>query len=172
MFYLLYVNYYRKLSDTDDIVEEERIFRHENPILAREACFDAYQSYIEVLYEYLGKKCSDYDQARKDLKPFFNSGKENTAKGLPFSETEIGIRVYFVYDETKEYISKKKNMFIYKGIKPIFGLDNDKCYDEKIMEYELGLMFEYHLYKKKGWEMKDYGVRMPFGRILRTPYYE
>ena len=171
MFYILNVFYYRKKGDFEDIVEEERIFRNENPIISREECFSAYQSHIDVMYEYLGKEYTSYEQAKKDLKDFFYSSKNNKI-GLPLIENGIGIWIEFVYDENIEYLSKNKEIFTYNGVKKIHGLENEKDTEVNEISYNIGLKFEYDFYKKKGLEMQDVIEVPKIGKIMWTPLYE
>ena len=171
MFYILNTFYYRKKGDLEDIVEEERIFRHENPIIAREECLSAYQSHIDVMYEYLGKEYTSYEQAKMDLKDFFYSSKNNR-KGLPLIENGIGIWIEFVYDEEAEYLSKNKEIFVYKGIKKIHGLENEKDTEENEISYNIGLKFEYEFYRKNGLKMQDVIEVPKIGKIMWTPLFE
>ena len=173
MFYILNTFYYRKKGDLEDIVEEEKIFQHDNPIIAREECFSAYQSHIDVMYDFLGKEYTGYKQAKKDLQPFFYSEKERDKLDLPIIENGIGIFIYFVYDDEIETVTLyDEEMNVYKGIVTIHGIENEKHLNGKIKDYHFGVKFEYDFYKKNGFEMRDIIEVPKIGKIMWTPLYE
>ena len=158
MLYILRGEIYRENDENFTMYKE---FRNDNLILAREACFNAYQSYIDVFLERIGKPYESHNQALSDLKNFINSGKEKTKLGLPFTDLGMGIGISFVSDDTIEYQNnhvkignKTEKVIIYKDEFAIHGIEYSK--DINLNEiYLKNLKFEIDFYKKNNLEIRN-----------------
>lgn len=89
-----------KENEEIDFLEFEKKFENENPIIAREEAFRAYQNYIDVLLEAKGKTYISDNQAREDLSTFIDPKEK-----LTFGDKEVmfkdswgnGIGVFLCY---------------------------------------------------------------------------
>jgi len=148
-----------KSADEIKFLEVEEMFENESPILARDAAFNFYQNYIDVLLQSKGKKYHSDSQAREELKTFIEIGTKNKTK---FGEQEFeidnsfgnGIGIFLVIDiakeETYELLSLKKNdEFLIHGIGKLLGGsdDTDFLINDLNKEFEL---YAYYNYDTKG----------------------
>ena len=142
-----------KNANEIDFLEVEEKFENENPILAREAAFSFYQSYLDVLLESKDKKYTSDKQAREDLRSFIEMGtKVKTPTGEFDYDDSIGngIAIFLIVDVDKEgeseiFSYKKNDDFEIHGIwyghsDSMYGLEN---------EYELYRLYNYDTKNKE-----------------------
>ncbi len=96
-----------KNADEIKLLEVEEKFENAIPFLAREAAFNFYQNYIDVLLESKGKKYFSDIQAREELQSFISTGTTTKVKfgdkEFEFDDSEgNGIGVFLVVDFPKE----------------------------------------------------------------------
>lgn len=140
----------RKKKNGDiEFLETEKKFENESPIAAREAAFNYYQNYIDVLLESKQKKYQSDKQAREELKSFIETGtKKKIEIGGEIIEWNAtygnGIGVFLVPNESiGEYPyerEKGKELYIHGiGTKDVLGSDPSSL--------SYGLETEYKFYK-------------------------
>ncbi len=152
-----------KNANEINFLEFEEIFANESPIVAREAAFNFYQNYIDVLLEGKGKEYHSDKQAREDLQQFIKTG---TTTKVKFGEKEFefddsegnGIGIFLVVDidipmegTTESYSDKTKDEFLIHGIgNHTFGSeDTDRLINELDEEYKLYKHFNHNTKDKE-----------------------
>ena len=167
MLYILEVDLYRKKNNINDFIEDYEEFRDDDLIKARNKCFSKYQSYIDVLLLSKNKEYKTHEKAKKDLRDFLYTDIKHNPIGLPVVETGVGISIIFIYDDTIEVISKKRNITGYKEGITIHGLNNEiaQNYDELYLK---NLKFEYEFYISNGLYIPQNLVDNTH-RIIKTP---
>lgn len=142
-----------KNPDEINFLEFEEAFENENPILARQAAFNFYQNYIDVLLEGKEKKYVSDKQTRKDLQTFINPGTWTKIK-IGHKERKIsdaignGIGIFLVIDLPVENF-KANEKFLIHGIGNLLEGSDDT-------DFVIGnLGTEFELYQKIGYKIKD-----------------
>lgn len=134
-------------SNTQNLIEFEKCFEHENPIIAREQAFNHYQNYIDVLLEGKGKKYISDIQARIDLYTHIDSGTAqsvcNNKLKIDFNDDiDKGISIYMVSD--KAFYSE--NIKVSSGDR--FLIHSIEHFDKNDLSILLeGVLTEYEFYK-------------------------
>ncbi len=180
-------------ADDINFIEIEEKFENENPILAREAAFNFYQNYIDVLLESKGLKYQSDNQARKELQSFIDSGpkkkKEKTGNESEDKLSELfddlydstfgnGIGVFFVID--KPIAEAKESLRDEVGEESlIHGIGSHNIFSgiQHLMD---GLVTEYNYYRSFGYSINDKKIVVNFleegeeepylEEILKTPF--
>lgn len=148
-----------KSADEIKFLEFEEIFENEIPVLAREAAFNFYQNYIDVLLEGKGKKYFSDKQAREELKTFITTGAKTKFK---FGDEEIefddsqgnGIGIFLVIDIPQErsqeiFSLKEGDEFLIHGIGNLISssYNTDSVIMDLAEECEL---YDHYSYYTKG----------------------
>lgn len=180
-----------KNADEIKFLEVEEIFENEIPIVAREAAFNFYQNYIDVLLQGKGKIYFSDSQAREELKTFIQTG---TTTKVKFGDKEFefddsqgnGIGIFLVVDipqeKEQETLSLKEgDEFLIHGIGNLIGGSDNTDYVIGNLEQEYEL-YEHFNYDTKGkakeviycsrdeWE-EGYRENEPSTcKILETPF--
>jgi len=162
------------------IVHTKKEFHNESPILAREGAINHFQSYIDVLYEGLGKKFISDELARVDLQKYFNSGNDVELLGNTPMKFKIGddlfngINVYMVVDMPIFNNDKKGDKIL---IYSIGYLDYPDRVDEDIPVTINGLIKECKYYEQHSYSFNEYYSFVNFDKIggkieaiLKTPF--
>jgi len=164
----------------DSMVKTQKEFHNESPILAREAAFGHFQSYVEVLYEGIKKKYSSDERARIDLQKYFNSGNDVELMGSKPNKFKIsddlfnGINIYMVIDVPLTKKEKKGDKFLIHGIRYIDYPDKP---DDEIISTIKGLVKECEYYELGQYSFGQYYSFIDFDKIggkietiLKTPF--
>lgn len=151
-------------EDDIDFINHEKVFKNENPILARQEAFKEFEEWIKDLYsgmEKTGEYLTD-KQARIDLQKFTTpSGKHN----VQINENEIdfgnslghGIGVYFIIDKPFNQSWESEDMYDKSGdehlLHGIGTLDkyNDPLEISDALNNEI-LYYEHYNYDKSNFE--------------------
>lgn len=148
-----------KSADEINFLEIEEEFKNESPIIARDAAFNFYQNYIDVLLQARGLKYISDKQTREELNSFIETETKTLIK---FNEKEFefddsignGIGIFLIVDtpkdESHDLLSLKKNeeVFIHGIGKLIGGLfDTNSLIHNLNQEFEL---YNYYHYETKG----------------------
>lgn len=80
IFYHLKGTMFRSKKNETNLIEINEIFEDENPIIAREKAFNAYQNYIDVFLQAKEKEYISYEQTVIELKDFTSSYKREFLK--------------------------------------------------------------------------------------------
>ncbi|WP_157418052.1 hypothetical protein [Aequorivita capsosiphonis] len=173
MLYILRGEIYREKGKTHETVKIYKEFRNDNLIEAREACFSAYQSYMDVFLQGLGKEYISHNQTLRYFKDFINSYQGQTKLGFPYNDLAMGISISFVPDDTIEYQNdniiidnKKESVVIYKDEFTIHGLENEGDNDFNSI-YLRNLKLELEFYKKNNFEIRN--ELDGLAKIIQTP---
>ena len=180
-----------KSADEIKFLEIEEVFENETPILARDAAFSFYQSYIDVLLQGKGKIYFSDSQARNELKTFIETGTTTKIKfgdmELEFDDSEgNGIGVFLIIDIPQEkkieaLSLKQGDEFLIHGIGNLIGGSDNTDYviGDLKQEYELYQHFNYETKTKEKeviycsrdeWE-EGYRENEPATyKILETPF--
>lgn len=147
-----------KSADEIKFLEVEEIFENEMPIIAREAAFNFYQNYIDVLLQSKGKKYFSDSQAREELKTFIQTG---TSTRVKFGDKEFefddsqgnGIGIFLVVDvppeKEQETLSLKEgDEFLIHGIGNLIGRSGNTDYVIGNLEQEYKLYEHFNYYTK------------------------
>jgi len=170
-----------KKGNLDDaLVKAQKEFRNESPILAREAAFGHFQSYLEVLYEGIHRKYASDEKARIDLQKYFNSGNGVELMGSKPNKFKIsddmfnGINIYMVIDIPLTKKEKKEDKFLIHGIRYIDYPDKP---DDEIISTIKGLVKECEYYELGQYSFGQYYSFIDFDKIggkveaiLKTPF--
>lgn len=180
-FYLVSGTLYRNNSDNPDLIEVNKVFKHDNPIEARENAFNFYQNYIDVFLENLGKKSNSHEENLFWLRDFVKNQNDSFFKvgnEILFEVEEDfdkGLFVYLVLDEDGKF-ETLEGLTIYENKIQIHRLDYspNELYDDLYSN----LKTEYELYEKQNLDMKNYKIEYDFDKskfitelkpTLRTP---
>lgn len=173
MLYILRGEIYREKGKTQNTVKIYEEFRNDNLIEAREACFSAYQSYIDVFLQGIGEEYISHNHTVRCFKDFINSYQGPTKLGFPYDDVAMGISISFVPDDTIEYQNdnvmingKKESVIIYKDEFTIHGLENEGEHDYKSI-YLKHLKLELDFYKKNNLEIRN--ELDGLAKIIQTP---
>ena len=131
-------------------------FRDISPISAREKAFSYYQSFVDTLYDGLGKVYASDHQARIDLQYYLNSGNDieliccNPNKCFKVSDDILnGLNLYMVIDNRHK---KECKTLIHR----IGYLNYPENIDEEIQFTLQGLVKEYRLFEKYSYPINNY----------------
>ena len=167
-------------SNTQNLIEFEKSFEHEEPIKAREQAFNHYQSYIDVLLEAKGKKYISDIQARKELYPHIDSGTaqvfSNNKLKLNFNDDyDKGISIYLVVDKAVQTDELEVSVGEHYLVHSFEHFDKN---DLSVLIN--GLLTEFELFKQFEFAPEGYNSMVDFSRIgfpecgcksiLRTPF--
>lgn len=147
-----------------DFVEDEKEFRNENPIEARDAAFGYYQNYIDVFLQANGKVYESHKQAEEELYHFWECGTKTKIK-INESEFEFdnswenGIGVFFVIDEPK-YSDEKPGEFSF-----IHGIGGDWFGNRGYESLMLYLEEEYEYYKHYNYSTNNKEIDVLFADL-------
>ncbi len=152
---------YRNNSDSIDFVEVNEVFKHENPIEARELAFNFYQNYIDVFLENLGKTYVNHEETLFWLRDFIKNKKESFQKvGNELlwqidEDFDKGLFVYLVQDENDKFETLEGET-VYNNKIQIHRLDYspDDLYDDLY----INLVKEFEMYEKNNYEIKNYKI--------------
>lgn len=109
IFYQLKGTMFRSKGNEKDLIEIDEIFEDENPIIAREKAFNAYQNYIDVFLQGKEKEYISYEQTVIELKDFSSSYKREFVKigNEIIAEIDVdfdkGLSIYMVYENSPIY---------------------------------------------------------------------
>lgn len=169
MYYKIEGFAYRNKGSELELIEIDRIFKDEEPCLARYNCFNAFMSYVEVFLESIGKTYTTHEQAESDLQDFFVKNKN-----IDLDEKEwdkfIDIRFVFDIEKHKSDIYNWDEYSVYDGdilihtiaSKHNLNLNKTLCLD--------GLRAEYEFYSINGYFCSKNVVKDKKGnKIFRTP---
>ncbi len=127
-----------KNADDINFLEFEEKFENENPIIAREAAFNFYQNYIDVLLESKNIKYISDKQTREELKTFIETETSSKMKVgdklVEFNDAfGNGIGIFLVVDIAQdgshESLSYKKgDEFLIHGIGHLIGGSDNPDY--------------------------------------------
>lgn len=144
------LNYHSK-NDVE-FIEHSKEYRNENPIEARLEAFNAYQNWLDILLETIGKKYQSDTQAREDLRIFYNPKKIQDLnvdnKHIDISKSQsLGIGVYFVIDNPFKPIYKDEKINDHKGDENlIHGIGNSNEFlDPSSFAFYLDIELNYYL---------------------------
>jgi len=154
-----------KTKDDIDFTNYEKIFEHENPIIARQAAFHEYTEWIKDLYK--GGKVGNYTtdkQARIDLQKFTTPTKHTNIKidknDFNFSSSlGYGIGVYLIVDKPYFPAYLSEDMHDKQGDeKLLHGIGTADKYNDPLeisdaLNNEI-LYYEHYDYDKDGFERK------------------
>jgi hypothetical protein len=154
MFYIIRGEAYRSKGNTENPIEIYEEFKDDNPIIAREKSFRFYQNFVDVFLDSKEKSYISHEQVEIDLQDFFNSyKKEQSIWGEIDPDIGVSIQISIVHDDTIVH-TFKSGMRVYEGEEVIHGIDKNN--DASKENYFKNLIFEYSLYKKNGYEMKNF----------------
>lgn len=180
-FYLLKGTLYRSADNPEDLVEINEVFQNDNPIEARERAFEMYQNYLDVILEGKDMKYESHKQAFEALHDFLKSDKKEANPfikelfGKPEHDFDKGLGVYLVMSDSKTFTTFEGEL-IYEGKTLIHDLNSSITGLQDHMFS--GLLNEYELYKRFGYDCKDYEVTFAAAEknaknthhiILKTP---
>jgi len=151
MYYKIEGYAYRTKGNEKNLVYIEQVFKNEEPCVARQKCFDAYMSYLDVFYMSIGKEYTTHDQAEKDLKDFLVKGKNTLTDEFDFGNF---IDIKFIFDEKEHNFKAPDN----NGELLIHSLSGKNSNLNKAMCLE-GLQFEYQFYESNGYFCGDNMVK-------------
>lgn len=184
-FYLVSGRMFRTIKNETNPIEVYEIFKDENPIIARENAFNYFQSYIDVLLESLGKEYVNHFETEKDLKPFLSSYKRQYVKigehVIDDMELDVdcdkGLGISIILSDSKTFLNAVGHT-LYEDSQLIHYIDNQFT---DLKPYILdALIYEFSLYKKYGYDSKNYRLDYNVSRklnfpvlkpILKTPIY-
>ncbi len=157
-------------SNTQNLIEFERSFEHENPITAREQAFNHFQNYIDVLLEGKGKKYISDIQARKEIYTHIDSGTAQTFTNsklkLSFNDDyDKGISIYLVIDTPIDNGDINMTVGDHLLIHSIEHFDKNDL--SVLIE---GLLCENRLYTHYGFESTGYKSNVDFSKIGFSEY--
>ena len=157
-FYHVKGTLFRAKNNYDNLIEVNEIFRHENPIIARQNAFNFYQNYIDVFLQSKGEKYISHEETIRRLADFVRSDQKKYAKiGTHIIDTidvdfDKGLSIYLVMENSKVFTT----------------LEGETCYEKKHMIHCLNndlhdyvytsssiieaLKYEYQQYKKHGYD--------------------
>lgn len=133
-----------------EITEREEKFEKEEPINARIEAISRYQSYIDILFESKGIKCTNAQDVREKLKSFYDPEivQQNGSEVQPIdlkNNTDFGIGVFMSIDKPiKGLVINNKCLFIH-GV----GWGNVSPEDHINMLSDEHKYFEHYNYKTK-----------------------
>lgn len=163
IFYQLKGTMFRYKKEETNLIEINEIFVHENPIVARENAFNAYQNYIDVFLQAKEKEYISHEQTVIELKDFTSSYKREFLK---FGNEII--------DEIDLDFDKGLNIYMVYQNSPIFQtVEGEVIYENKLLihfiENELSglvwnvldnLFVEFKVYKLKKYDIKNYTIEI------------
>jgi hypothetical protein len=184
-FYLVSGRMFRTVKNDVNPIEVYKVFKDENPIIARNQAFNYYQSYIDVLLESLGKEFINHFETEKDLKPFLSSYKRQNVKiaGQTIEDLELdvdcdkGLGISLIMSDSKPFLNAAGHT-LYEESQLIHYIDNQFT---DFKPYVLdALIYEFSLYQKYGYHCKSYRIDYNVSReldfsvlrpILKTPIF-
>jgi hypothetical protein len=186
--YLVKVKLIRyETKDEIDFIKSEKVFEHENPIVARQEAFQEYQEWINDLYTGIGKPggYTTDRRARIDLQKFTTPSEESN---ILINENEFdfrnslgyGIGVYFIIDKpyrptylSASFHDKQGDEHLLHGI-GTSDKYNDPLEISDALNNEI-LYYDYYSYDKNGLERNTSLYDWFSGKIgvisfLETPF--
>lgn len=160
-------------GQSPQLITNEKEFKNENPIVARERAFDYLQNFVDVLLQSLDKEYTSDRQARKDLRPFTQyefTESESGSVGKFFG----GIGVFMIQNENPELsdwrfpLQDGFNNIIYSiGRLGEIGFAMEDEHDNYLFVETLDA--EYTLYEHYNYDTKNYVTVIEYyGRPLGT----
>ncbi len=170
-------------------IENQKEFKDENPIVAREKAFDYLQNYVDVLLQSLGTEYTSDKQARKELRAF-TQYEPTDSEGGATKTLFGGIGVFLIQDENPKLsdwrfpLKDGFNNIIYSiGRLGEIGFAMEDEYDNYLFVETLDA--EYTLYEHLKYDTKNYPTVIeyygpPLGsmdddqllkyKVLKTPF--
>ena len=173
---------FRSKKNETNLIEINELFEDENPIVAREKVFNAYQSYIDVFLQGKDKEYISYEQTVIELQDFTSSYKREFLKigNEIIDEIDVdfdkGLSIYMVYENSPTFVT----------------LEGEKIYENKLLIHFIeskltdlvwnaldNLFKEFEVYKQNKYAFKNYKTEIetadPFSdesnvkEYLKTP---
>ena len=173
-FYQISGTLFRTKGNESNPVEVLKVFKNENPIIAREMAFNYYQNFIDVLLESKGKEYVSHEEMEIELQDFVNSYERKYFKlgGQIIAELDVdfdkGLNIYLVMADSEIYTSFQGEP-IYEDKQLIHRIDN-QFVDIK-MELFHALRFEYSLYEKFEYEYKNFKRDYDVSGLFEDPIF-
>ncbi|AWG22915.1 hypothetical protein FFWV33_15965 [Flavobacterium faecale] len=170
IYYVVEGTLYRNKGDVDDLIEINETFTNDDPIIAREAAFSHYQSYIEVLLESKGKTYISHKETEKELADFVKSGIKHKLLPDMVDMDAISLSIFMKRKVPLSYTTTFGETG-YQDTWQIHYLDNKF---EDWRDYTLkGLRYEYSLYEKNGYDCRNHILRCSnknntSGKVLKS----
>jgi hypothetical protein len=154
LFYQVKGIFFRRMADENNPVVINKVFKDNNPIVAREKAFDYYQNYIELFLESVGKTYVSHEQTIADLQDFLNSYQPvKTVAGMEMeSDFDKGAAIYLI--ESPETYTTVEGETVFTNKKLIHYIDKNINIDYK--QLSDSLCWEYYIYEKQKYDCKDY----------------
>ena len=150
---------FRSKKNETNLIEINELFEDENPIVAREKVFNAYQSYIDVFLQGKDKEYISYEQTVIELQDFTSSYKREFLKigNEIIDEIDVdfdkGLSIYMVYENSPTFVT----------------LEGEKIYENKLLIHFIeskltdlvwnaldNLFKEFEVYEQNKYAFKNY----------------
>lgn len=174
IFYIVRGETFRSRENHSDIVEIFKVFKNDNPIIAREKAFEHYQTYIDLFLLSKNRFYINHELAIKRLQDFFNSYNEQNSNILGqkiSSDTNMGISVY--YSTYPKPIHKTTEGIEYFKDEKIIHNINKKIQDFDMQEICFcNLLNEAKIYKANKYPVNNNLVRYDVAALYEQPCYK
>ena len=158
-FYLVKGTLYRTKNSDENLIEVNEIFRHDNPIVARQNAFRFYQNYIDVFLQSKGAKYVSYEETVRLLRDFVKSDKKQYFKlGGEIIDTidadfDKGLSIFLVMDNSRMHTTLEGEAY-YEDKHLIHYLSNGLTdYLDSAPAIVRSLIYEHQLYQEMGYDM-------------------
>ena len=166
IFYQLKGTMFRSKGNETDLIEVNEIFKDDNPIIAREKVFNAYQNYIDVFLQGKEKEYISYEQTVIELQDFTNSYKREFVKigNEIIDEIDVdfdkGLSIYMVYENSTIYQTVEGEK-IYENKLLIHFIENKLS--DLIWNVLDNLFEEFKVYELNKYNFKNYKIEIETG---------
>jgi hypothetical protein len=174
IFYIVRGEAFRSKANFLDIVEIFQVFKHENPILAREKAFEFYRTYIDLFLLSKDKRYISQKETELELQDFFNSyeNKKSEIFGQVVPrDSNMGIAVYYAMSDKPvhktscgtEYFEDEK--IIHSISKKVEDFDMQEiCFNNLVSELKI--------YYNNKYAVKNYLRRFDLTALYDNPHYK
>jgi hypothetical protein len=154
---------FRSKKNETNPIEINEIFEDDNPIIAREKVFNAYQNYIDVFLQGKEKEYISYEQTVIELQDFTNSYKREFVKigNEIIAEIDVdfdkGLSIYMVHKNSPTFVT----------------LEGEKIYENKLLIHFIenklsdlvwnildNLFEEFKVYELNKYNFKNYKIEI------------
>jgi hypothetical protein len=154
---------FRSKKNETNLIEINEIFEDDNPIIAREKVFNAYQNYIDVFLQGKEKEYISYEQTVIELQDFTNSYKREFVKigNEIIAEIDVdfdkGLSIYMVHKNSPTFVT----------------LEGEKIYENKLLIHFIenklsdlvwnildNLFEEFKVYELNKYNFKNYKIEI------------
>ena len=163
IFYQLKGTMFRSKGNETDLIEVNEIFEDDNPIIAREKVFNAYQNYIDVFLQGKEKEYISYEQTVIELQDFTNSYRREFVKigNKIIDEIDVdfdkGLSIYMVYENSPIYQTVEGEK-IYENKLLIHFIENKLS--DLVWNVLDNLFEEFKVYELNKYNFKNYKIEI------------